>query len=143
MHGRFSVSCREWPILRVSSFAPSQNIFLNSVKRFWPCNARTRRDGARYDGTHWKDERWRDGERGRPCDGAECIHMSPGTSPATSKRETRDDGLAASLRGFGPAGILAIAAILLGNALFVPRSALLVHAWARLSRTPWSEIGYV
>src|SRR5690348_4367778 len=116
MHGRFSVSCREWPILRVSSFAPSKNIFLDSVKRFWPGNVRTRRDGARYDGTHWKDERWGDGERVRPYDGDEGIHMSPEAGPAPSKREARDDGLAASLRGFGPAGILAIAAILLGNA---------------------------
>ena len=47
------------------------------------------------------------------------------------------------LRGFGPAGLLAIVAILLGNALFLPLSALLVLVWARLSRTPWSDLGFV
>jgi hypothetical protein len=51
--------------------------------------------------------------------------------------------LAASLRGFGPAGILAIAAIVVGTALFLPLSALLVLAWVRVSGTPWREIGYV
>jgi uncharacterized protein len=51
--------------------------------------------------------------------------------------------LAASLRGFGPIGILAILVILAGNAVFLPLSAILVLPWARLSRTPWREIGYV
>jgi len=37
-----------------------------------------------------------------------------------------DDHLAASLRGFGPIGLLAILVILSGNLLFVPLSALLV-----------------
>jgi len=53
------------------------------------------------------------------------------------------DGFAAGLRGFGPLGLVAIAAILTGNALFVPLSAVLVLVWARLSRTPWREIGFV
>jgi membrane protease YdiL (CAAX protease family) len=53
------------------------------------------------------------------------------------------DRVAASLRGFGPVGILAILIILGGNGLFVPLSAILVLVWARLSRTPWREIGYV
>ena len=53
------------------------------------------------------------------------------------------DRLAASLRGFGPIGILAILFILAGNAVFLPLSAILVLTWARLSRTPWREIGYV
>lgn len=63
-----------------------------------------------------------------------------------------DDRLAAALRGFGPLGIFAILVILLGNfqvpsgktefPVFVPLSALLVLVWARLSRTPWREIGY-
>jgi membrane protease YdiL (CAAX protease family) len=55
----------------------------------------------------------------------------------------RDDRFAEGLRGFGPLGILAILAILAGNALFVPLSALLVLAWAWRSRTPWRDIGYV
>jgi hypothetical protein len=53
------------------------------------------------------------------------------------------DRLAARLRGFGPLGILAIVVIFAGNLLFLPLSALLALAWARLSGTPWREIGYV
>jgi membrane protease YdiL (CAAX protease family) len=49
----------------------------------------------------------------------------------------------AALRGFGPIGILAIVVIAAGNFLFLPLSALLVLAWARLSETPWREIGYM
>lgn len=47
------------------------------------------------------------------------------------------------LRGFGPIGLLSIAAILLGNFLFVPLSAILVLAWAHVSRTSWRELGFV
>jgi len=54
-----------------------------------------------------------------------------------------DDHLAASLRGFGPMGLLAILVILSGNLLFVPLSALLVVGWVHISRTPWRGIGYV
>ncbi len=50
---------------------------------------------------------------------------------------------AARLRGFGPVGIVAILAILLGNSLFIPFSAILILLWVWLSRTPWREIGYV
>ena len=57
-------------------------------------------------------------------------------------RET-DDRLAARLRGFGPLGILAILVILPADFLFNPLSALLVLVWARLSRTPWHELGFV
>ncbi len=53
------------------------------------------------------------------------------------------DRVAAGLRGFGPLGILAILVILAGNLVVIPLSALLVLAWAHLSRTPWREIGYV
>jgi membrane protease YdiL (CAAX protease family) len=49
---------------------------------------------------------------------------------------------ASRLRGFGPLGILAIIIIFAGNALFVPLSALLILAWAWLSRTPSREIGF-
>jgi membrane protease YdiL (CAAX protease family) len=52
-----------------------------------------------------------------------------------------DDPFAAGLRGFGPAGLLAILAILAGNALAVPLSAVLVLLWAHRSRTPWRAIG--
>jgi len=53
------------------------------------------------------------------------------------------DRVAAGLRGFGALGILAILIILAANGLFVPLSAIWVLVWARLSRTPWREIGYV
>ncbi len=56
---------------------------------------------------------------------------------------SREDRLAASLRGFGALGILAILIILAGNLVIAPLSAILVLVWARLSRTPWREIGYV
>jgi hypothetical protein len=51
--------------------------------------------------------------------------------------------VAARLRGFGPLGILAILVIFAGNGVVLPLSAVLVLVWARLSRTPWREIGYV
>ena len=54
-----------------------------------------------------------------------------------------DDSFAAALRGFGPAGLLAIAAIFAGNFVFIPLSALLALAWAWRSRTPWRDLGFV
>ena len=56
---------------------------------------------------------------------------------------THDDRLAAELRGFSPAAIASMIAILLGNLLFLPLSAILVLAWAWRSDTPWSELGLV
>ncbi len=53
-----------------------------------------------------------------------------------------DDGTARALRGFGAAGLAAIAVVYLGNALFEPLSALLVLAWAWRSGTPWRELGF-
>src|SRR5207253_7151791 len=50
---------------------------------------------------------------------------------------------AASLRGFGVPGLIAIALILAGNIVVVPLSAILVLVWTQWSRTPWAEIGYV
>lgn len=49
---------------------------------------------------------------------------------------------AAELRGFGPLGILAVLVIAAAQ-IVAPLSAVLVLVWARLSRTPWREIGYV
>ena len=51
--------------------------------------------------------------------------------------------MAAALRGFGPLGILAILIIFAGNLVIIPLSAILVLVWAKMSRTPWREIGYV
>src|SRR4029078_3196927 len=47
------------------------------------------------------------------------------------------DDLARRLRGFGPVGLLAVVAILAGNVLVIPLSAVLVLVWAHLSDTPW------
>jgi membrane protease YdiL (CAAX protease family) len=54
-----------------------------------------------------------------------------------------NDTLAARLRGFGPLGILAILIILGGNFVITPLSAILALIWAKISNTPWREIGYV
>jgi membrane protease YdiL (CAAX protease family) len=54
-----------------------------------------------------------------------------------------DDRLAAALRGFGPLGIAAAIVIFAGNLVVVPLSALLALAWARRSRTPLRELGFV
>ncbi|HEY2804923.1 MAG TPA: CPBP family intramembrane glutamic endopeptidase [Gemmatimonadales bacterium] len=58
-----------------------------------------------------------------------------------------DRALASELRGFGPGGIIALIAILFtGNFILpymvtIPIGTILVLIWARLSRTPWSELG--
>jgi membrane protease YdiL (CAAX protease family) len=54
-----------------------------------------------------------------------------------------DDPVAASLRGFGPLGLLALLLIVLSSGVFKPLSGILVLAWAWRSHTPWREIGYV
>jgi uncharacterized protein len=54
-----------------------------------------------------------------------------------------DDGLAARLRGFGPAGLLAILVILGGSLILPVLGAFLVLAWAKFSRTRWADIGFV
>lgn len=64
-----------------------------------------------------------------------------GTTPS-------EDRLAADLRGFRPTGIVAILVIVLSGTISpghvaIPLGALLVLVWARWSRTPWREIGYV
>jgi membrane protease YdiL (CAAX protease family) len=66
----------------------------------------------------------------------------------TRAARSSGDRIAQSLRGFGPLGILAVLVILFAGNFFVgnvvvPLSAVLVLVWARWSRTPWREIGYV
>jgi CAAX protease family protein len=63
--------------------------------------------------------------------------------PSDASSPPSGDRIAAVLRGFGPLGILSMLAILAGNFLFTPLSAILVLVWTRLSRTPWREIGCV
>ena len=71
------------------------------------------------------------------------------SSQAALRTSTKDgapeknDRFAEALRGFGPLGILAVLVIFAGNLIIVPLSAVLVLVWAKLSRTPWREIGYV
>ena len=55
-----------------------------------------------------------------------------------------DERLARALRGFGPLGVItAVAILLIGNAYFIPVAGLLVLLWARLSHTPWRDLGFV
>jgi len=69
----------------------------------------------------------------------------PGLAAAAGEEDAgvTSDRVAAGLRGFGPLGILAFLAIAAGNLVVAPLSAFLVLVWARLSRTPWRDIGYV
>jgi membrane protease YdiL (CAAX protease family) len=53
------------------------------------------------------------------------------------------DRLAAKLRGFGPLGTLTMLVIVAAGPFVEPLAAILVLVWARRSRTPWREIGYV
>ncbi len=53
----------------------------------------------------------------------------------------RDDRFAARLRGFGPIGLLAIGAVMFGNAVFAPLSAVFALIWVVASRTPWRGVG--
>jgi len=75
--------------------------------------------------------------------------VPPDTAHAPAATPHIDERLAASLRGFGPGGILAMLLILFtGNMaiapmLYIPVGALLTLFWVRLSNTPWREIGYV
>lgn len=69
--------------------------------------------------------------------------MSQGRVPAPGGAASPGSSdLAAELRGFGPIGLVGLLVILAGNAVVVPLSAVLVLAWARLSRTPWRELGF-
>jgi uncharacterized protein len=68
----------------------------------------------------------------------------PAAGPARLPPEaSSEDALAGWLRGFGPIGVLSILAILAGNLLVVPLSAVLVLLWVQRSHTPWRAIGYV
>jgi membrane protease YdiL (CAAX protease family) len=76
------------------------------------------------------------------------VTESPELATATTS-EAREGRWAARLRGFGPLGILSILVIVLsGNVavapmVFVPVGALLALEWARQSRTPWRDLGFV
>ena len=69
--------------------------------------------------------------------------------PVDTHPPRQGDDLAAGLRGFGPLGLLTIAAVLLtgnvfiGNMVVLPVGATLVLLWVWRSRTAWPEIGYV
>ena len=63
--------------------------------------------------------------------------------PEQALASNKTNRLAARLRGFGPVGLLAMLIILAGNFVIAPLSAILVLVWAKVSRTPWRELGYV
>ena len=69
---------------------------------------------------------------------SEAFESSRGTEQSSA-----DERVARWLRGFGPLGIIAILIILAGNFVIAPLSAILVLIWAKISGTPWREIGYV
>src|SRR5262245_10873626 len=58
-------------------------------------------------------------------------------------RASRDDRLAAALRGFGPAGTATTIVLALLGPIVEPLSALLVLLWRWRSCTPWSALGFV
>jgi len=68
--------------------------------------------------------------------------MTTFDQPGSGAALPSDDRFAAGLRGFGPLGILAILVIVAGQ-IVAPLNAVLVLVWAKRSRTPWREIGYV
>jgi membrane protease YdiL (CAAX protease family) len=57
--------------------------------------------------------------------------------------EQASNRFATRLRAFGPLGILTILIILGANFVIAPLSAILALIWAKISNTPWREIGYV
>ena len=77
----------------------------------------------------------------------------PKPSAAAHAAPYSDEQLAARLRGFGPLAIVAILLVLFpatiaagglgGMPFLIPFGAIKALGWARLSRTPWHEIGYV
>ena len=73
-------------------------------------------------------------------DSSEQIPGPPGETPAAPQP---DDPFAAKLRGFGPLGTLTMLLITTIGPVLEPLGAILVLAWARRSRTPWREIGFV
>ena len=75
--------------------------------------------------------------------GSASTGLSDTPAPPRESAPASGDRFAAGLRGFGPPGILATLVILGGAALTPPLAAVLVLVWARLSRTPWREIGFV
>lgn len=83
-------------------------------------------------------------------DASESPARVPGLpAEAGDELSPSEDRFAARLRGFGPLGILAILLILftgnvdVGKMVILPVGAILVLVWARLSRTPWRQLGYV
>ena len=68
--------------------------------------------------------------------------MNDAVASANSRCRPPLDRFAAGLRGFGPLGLFAVLVIAAGQ-IVAPLSAVLVLAWAKRSRTPWREIGYV
>lgn len=82
-------------------------------------------------------------------DASTTPEQTPQPATAAPARASREDHFAASLRGFGPVGLLAILLIVLtanvvvGKKMVVlPIGAVLVLLWTWRSHTPWRDIGY-
>jgi uncharacterized protein len=68
--------------------------------------------------------------------------------PSDPSASAAGERLAADLRGFGPLGILTVLVVLVAGIIMVgpvavPLGGILVLVWARVTNTPWREIGYV
>lgn len=61
----------------------------------------------------------------------------------TVLKSLADGAVARRLRGFGPLGITAFAAIALVGPLLQPLTGVLVLLWVSASHTPWRDVGYV
>ena len=63
-------------------------------------------------------------------------------APSSPTTEGTAESMAVRLRGFGPMGLVAVALVIAANLLVAPLGSVLVLAWAKLSRTPWRELGF-
>lgn len=71
------------------------------------------------------------------------IDLDDASAPLAPREQPGDDEFARRLRGFGSTGILAIVVVLAGNFIVAPLSSVLALLWARRSRTPWHEMGFL
>jgi membrane protease YdiL (CAAX protease family) len=75
-------------------------------------------------------------------DGRSIPEPVPDPTVALEVASGSGDRLARALRGFGPVGMLGILVVLAASSI-LPLRGIAVLLWARVSRTPWREIGYV
>jgi membrane protease YdiL (CAAX protease family) len=76
-------------------------------------------------------------------DESQSPEQAPKAPEETRAAPPSDDPVAAALRGFGPLGIVASLVIVALGPVLEPLGGILVLLWAKRSRTPWSELGFV